>query len=200
MAQRECLKRGWLTYTDLNVLAQQKLLIETWNLVYDLVIHVSIACVTAYLASLVTLVGSAIFVSSLPWNNCRDLTVVRSSPSQLLTLTQEPNSTLNPNSELPVNEVILDLPIDESDLSIMNVQISNIASVEYVKDLAVVIPSRLPKPPFFMANETPHLLTFGLTDPISYLQKSYCTVVDSILRYRGIFYSQSKQCTNLLEY
>lgn len=200
MAQRECLKRGWLTYTDLNVLAQQKLLIETWNLVYDLVIHVSIACVTAYLASLVTLVGSAIFVSSLPWNNCRDLTVVRSSPSQLLTFNQEPNSTLNSNSELPENEVILDLPNDESDLSIMNVQISNIASVEYVKDFAVIIPSRLPKPPFFMANETPHLLTFGLTDPLSYLKNSYCTVVDSILRYRGIFYSQSEQCTNLLVY
>nr|SVE70423.1 EOG090X069C [Daphnia similis]SVE71047.1 EOG090X069C [Daphnia similis]SVE71678.1 EOG090X069C [Daphnia similis]SVE72310.1 EOG090X069C [Daphnia similis] len=93
VAQRESLKRGWLTYTDLDILARQKLLSDTWDVVYDLVINVSVACMTAYLASLVTLVGSAIVVSTLPWNSC-------SSPSSATSFTQltSPNRPYGTNS------------------------------------------------------------------------------------------------------
>nr|SVE75754.1 EOG090X069C [Daphnia hispanica] len=96
VAQRESLKRGWLTYTDLDVLAQRKLLSDTWDVVYDLVINVSLACMTAYLASLVTLVGSAIVVSSLPWNSY-------SSPSPPTSFTQS-TSVNSPYGTTPVNK------------------------------------------------------------------------------------------------
>nr|CAG4643206.1 EOG090X069C [Ilyocryptus agilis] len=58
VAWREGLKRDWLTYTDLDVLTTSQLLTDTLHLIHDLVVNVTIACMTAYLASLVTLLGS----------------------------------------------------------------------------------------------------------------------------------------------
>nr|CAG4650152.1 EOG090X069C [Sida crystallina] len=68
VARSESLKRGWMTYTDLDILGRTQLLLDTWDLMVSQVINVSLACTAAYLASLVTLVGSALVVSSLPWN------------------------------------------------------------------------------------------------------------------------------------
>jgi len=69
VARAETLKRGWMTYTDMSILGQSRLLVETWELMVSHVISVSLACTTAYVASFFTLVGSALVVSSLPWNS-----------------------------------------------------------------------------------------------------------------------------------
>jgi len=68
VARRESLKRGWLTYTDVNILAQHKLLLDSWRLVVDYLVNVSVTCMAAYLASFATLIGSALVATNLPWN------------------------------------------------------------------------------------------------------------------------------------
>nr|CAG4648656.1 EOG090X069C [Polyphemus pediculus] len=68
IARQEGLKRGWLTYTDIDILARHKLMLDTWELVVNRVINVSITCFAAYIASLATLVGSALVATQLPWN------------------------------------------------------------------------------------------------------------------------------------
>nr|CAG4634785.1 EOG090X069C [Alona affinis] len=112
VAQRESLKRGWLTYTDLDVLARTQLLVDTWHLVHSLVVNVSIACMTAYLASLVTLVGSALVVSSMPWNTSNPPTTSL-SPMRL----DPTSSSSNASTALPIAEVDPDLD-DLSDLTL----------------------------------------------------------------------------------
>ena len=74
MALRESMRRGWTTYTDIDVLAQSQLLSGTWDLIASHVVGVALACTATYLASLFTLVGSALVVSSLPWNTVPDCT------------------------------------------------------------------------------------------------------------------------------
>jgi hypothetical protein len=87
VARNESLKRGWMTYADLNILAQTELLIDTWELMVSHVINVSVACTAAYLASLVTLVGSALVVSSLPWNTSQFSTGLSVGSSNVSTST-----------------------------------------------------------------------------------------------------------------
>lgn len=195
VAQRESLKRGWLTYTDLDVLARRKLLTDTWDVVYDLVIHVSIACVTAYLASLVTLVGSAIVVSSLPWNNLRDLSSSQSIPSHALNtpyVTSTPLASDN-SSGLQMEDTDLDFEAEiiHSEIAFRHPVFDSDA---FRKDFTVVTLesfSHLPKPPFYQkANDT---LLDGFHDPISYLRQSYCSLYDLITQFRSVL-SQSQLC------
>jgi len=97
VATRESLKRGWLTYTDMNVLAQQKLLVDSWHLILDNFVNVSITCMAAYLASFATLFGSALVANNLPWNNYSPVPVVTSP-----ILSHQPSSTVmlpNQNNE-----------------------------------------------------------------------------------------------------
>lgn len=201
VAQRESLKRGWLTYTDMDILARRKLLADTWDVVYDLVINVSIACMTAYLASLVTLVGSAIVVSSLPWNQCST-----SSPS-LLTSSQptRPSYVANaPNENSPSMQPEIDF-IESLDLeavpaiSEVTFQHLDLDSDAFLKDFTAVALgsySHLPKPPYqLMVNETPSDVTLdNLTDPVVYLRKSYCSLIDSVTRFRSSSYLHPSLC------
>nr|SVE86123.1 EOG090X069C [Daphnia similis] len=158
VAQRESLKRGWLTYTDLDILARQKLLSDTWDVVYDLVINVSVACMTAYLASLVTLVGSAIVVSSLPWNSC-------SSPaSPTFTQSTSLNHPYGTNSVNASSDLHPEIDLIDSESNLVDSAISEFAfqypdldSDTFLKDFTAVALgsySHLPKPPFLMSNET----------------------------------------------
>ncbi|XP_057379437.1 uncharacterized protein LOC130701472 [Daphnia carinata] len=205
VAQRESLKRGWLTYTDLDILARQKLLSDTWDVVYDLVINVSVACMTAYLASLVTLVGSAIVVSSLPWNSC-------SSPSSATSLTQ--SASLNPNYGTSSVNASSDLQSDidfvdrnsesyfvDSAISDFAFQYPDLDSDTFLKDFTAVALgsfSHLPKPPFVMSNETSisvHIKNF--TSPFLYLQHSYCALVSLIIGFHSDLYALPPLCLTL---
>nr|CAG4646259.1 EOG090X069C [Macrothrix elegans] len=115
VARQESLKRGWLTYTDLTVLAHQKLLKDTLDLVHSLVLNVSIACMTAYLASLFTLycgmMSSAIVASSFTWNlrSGHATPLVLSPPStnrsDPSTLRHDLNSEINQDE---IESIILD--------------------------------------------------------------------------------------------
>lgn len=52
VAEREGLKRGsGLTYTELDILAQSKLLSATWDLMNSLVLKLTAVAMTAYLVS-----------------------------------------------------------------------------------------------------------------------------------------------------
>nr|SVE77005.1 EOG090X069C [Daphnia lumholtzi]SVE77603.1 EOG090X069C [Daphnia lumholtzi]SVE78231.1 EOG090X069C [Daphnia lumholtzi]SVE78860.1 EOG090X069C [Daphnia lumholtzi] len=158
VAQRESLKRGWLTYTDLDILARQKLLSDTWDVVYDLVINVSVACITAYLASLVTLVGSAIVVSSLPWNSCS------SPPSPTFTQSTSLNPPYGRNSVNASSGLQPEIDLIDSESNLVDSAISEFASQypdldsdTFLKDFTAVALgsySHLPKPPFLTSNET----------------------------------------------
>nr|SVE75124.1 EOG090X069C [Daphnia dolichocephala] len=184
VAQRESLERGWLTYTDLDVLSRRKLLSDTWDLIYDLVIHVSVACVTAYLASLVALVGSAIVVSSLPWNNC-----TRSSSPTTFTqptslnapyVTPHTSSGLQPEVDLidPYSE---DGLVDSTDAQFA-FQYSDLGSEASLRDFTVVALgsfSHLPKPPFGISTDTSLNDTAkNVIHPYLYLQQTYCALPD----------------------
>nr|CAG4651225.1 EOG090X0AZ6 [Simocephalus serrulatus] len=197
VAQRESLKRGWLTYTDLDVLARQKLLTDTWDVVYDLVINVSIACVTAYLASLVTLVGSAIVVSSLPWNNVGDISPSQSTPSQPMITPFVTTTSMPPNnnsSDLHPEDInFMDFEAD-SELSEISFHHSALDSDAFLKDFTAVTLgtfSHLPRPPYLKANET---LVGSFVDSISYLQQSYCSLIDSVIRFRSNSFTQMPLC------
>nr|CAG4641694.1 EOG090X069C [Eurycercus lamellatus] len=112
VAQREGLRRGWLTYTDLDVLSRAKLLADTWELIHSLVINVSMACMTAYLASLVTLLGSALVVSSMPWNAPSIPSPISSNTldSPLNTSTSSGSSSLLPDATSRLSEDEFSLP------------------------------------------------------------------------------------------
>nr|SVE73556.1 EOG090X069C [Daphnia atkinsoni] len=188
IAQRESLKRGWLTYTDLDILARQKVLSDTWDVIYDLVINVSVACMTAYLASLVTFVGSAIVVSSLPWNSY-------SSPSSPTSLTQPLNplygkTSVNTSSSMQPDIGFID-PDSESDLvdstiSEFAFQYLDLNSDASLKDFTAVTLgsfSHLPKPPFPTANNTPiSVVANNFTNPFLYLylHQSYSALFEDV--------------------
>lgn len=98
VAKRESLKRGWLTYTDMDILAQHKLLVDSWQLVLDYFVNVSVTCMAAYLASFATLFGSALVATSLPWNTNYSPVPVVTSPI----LSGQPSSSVvipNQNNE-----------------------------------------------------------------------------------------------------
>ena len=187
VAQRESLKRGWLTYTDLDILARRKVLTDTWDIIYDLVLNVSIACMTAYLASLVTLVGSAIVVSSLPWNQCSISSPSQSTSSQPTTPTYVTTNSNASSSELhPEMEFLENLDLEEvPTISEITSQYLDLDSDTFLKDLTAVALgsySHLPKPPYqFVTNETPIIISDvtveNFTDPLVYLQKSYCSLI-----------------------
>lgn len=197
IAQRESLKRGWLTYTDLDILARQKVLSDTWDVVYDLVVNVSVACMTAYLASLVTLVGSAIVVSSLPWNSY-------SSPSSPTSLTQPLNplygkTPVNTSSSLQPEIGFIDHD-SESDLvdsaisefAFQYLDLNSDASLKDFTAVALGSFSHLPKPPILMANETSISVTANnFTDPFLYLHQSYSALVGSIIAFQNDMYALS---------
>ncbi|XP_045034191.1 LOW QUALITY PROTEIN: uncharacterized protein LOC116928256 [Daphnia magna] len=202
VAQRESLKRGWLTYTDLDILARQKLLSDTWNVVYDLVINVSVACMTAYLASLVTLVGSAIVVSSLPWNS-------GSSPSSP-TFTQSTSlnppygtKSVNASSDLQPEIDLIDSESNlvDSAISEFAFQYPDLDSDTFLKDFTAVALgsySHLPKPPFLMFNETSISVSVkNFTSPFLYLQHSFCALVSSTIGYHSDLYALSPLCLTL---
>ena len=206
VAQRESLKRGWLTYTDLDILARRKLLTETWDIVYDLIINVSVACMTAYLASLVTLVGSAIVVSSLPWNNCSSLSsppLASSPPAMSSPFT--PVTSSNTSSPQPGMDFLE--PDPEADLGRLAIsefafQHPDLDSDAFLKDFTAVAIgtfSHQPKPPFHMTNETSINVTVkNFTDPFVYLQQSYCALIGSIIGFQSNTYALSPICSNIL--
>ena len=109
---------------------------------------------------------------------------------------------MNSNSSsslLPEFDLVLDLEDDDSGISTIHLHNYNLDSQEYSKDFIAVVSYRLPKPPFLKANDTPLVrMTLDFPDPIAYLHQSYCTLFDSISRYRGHFYSQLNQCANLV--
>nr|CAG4637009.1 EOG090X069C [Ceriodaphnia reticulata]SVE72936.1 EOG090X069C [Ceriodaphnia reticulata] len=201
VAQRESLKRGWLTYTDMDVLARRKLLADTWDIVYDLVINVSIACMTAYLASLVTLLGSAIVVSSLPWNQCST-----SSPSQLTSSqpTSPPYVTTVPNANSPgiqpdmdfIDNIVLEALPGISEITFQHLSFDSDAFLKDFTAVALGSYSHLPKPPYQLkVNDTPSdVILENLTDPIVYLQKSYSSLIDSVARFQSNSYFHSPLC------
>nr|SVE74182.1 EOG090X069C [Daphnia barbata] len=203
VAQRESLERGWLTYTDLDVLSQRKLLSDTWDLIYDLVINVSVACMTAYLASLVALVGSAIVVSSLPWNNSPS-----SSPT---TLTQSksvmlaPYVTPNISTELQPEVALIDPYSEDGLVDSANPQFlfqySDLDSDSSLKDFTVVALSsfsHLPKPPFRILTELSlNDTTKNVIRPFLYLQQTYCALVSSIVSFHSDSYALSRLCLTL---
>nr|SVE84255.1 EOG090X069C [Daphnia pulex] len=202
VAQRESLKRGWLTYTDLDILAQRKLLTDTWDVVYDLIINVSVACMTAYLASLVTLVGSAIVVSSLPWNNCSSLSsppLATPPPAMSSSFTRV--ATSNASSALPQPEIdVIDPEVDFSRLTISEIafQHPDLDSDAFLKDFTAIALgsfSHQPKPPFLMTNETTINVTVkNFTDPLVFLQQSYCALIGSIIGFQSNSYALSPLC------
>nr|CAG4635451.1 EOG090X069C [Artemia franciscana] len=57
---------GFLTYTDVDVIANKALLRDCWNLLAENVLKVAAVSLTAYAASVFALVGSALLVGRLP--------------------------------------------------------------------------------------------------------------------------------------
>nr|CAG4640859.1 EOG090X069C [Eulimnadia texana] len=114
IAIKESSKRGWFSYTDLDILAESRLISATLDVLTSQVLTVAIACTAAYVASLLTLVGSAAIVARLPWNQ---------KPTELATVS---NFSVN-NPDLPILafpnstqvEVDQETMLDE-DLEILN--------------------------------------------------------------------------------
>nr|CAG4651822.1 EOG090X069C [Triops cancriformis] len=94
VACREGKKRGWLSFTDLNILANQAVLTESWNVLAAEVITVSLACITAYVASVLTIIGSAMLVSHLhvPRQNSTAVSLNMSAPAAMTHLDSVPGS------------------------------------------------------------------------------------------------------------
>lgn len=193
VAQREGLKRGWLTYTDVDVLTRTRLLIDTWRLVHSLVVNVSVACMTAYLASLVTLVGSALVVSSMPWNTANAPTTSLSplrldSPASSNTTSALPNPA--PQTEEDLEELAdlslsLDLPESFIDLP------GNILSSS--QGLIVGTFPHLSNPPYFIriSESSPppsENSTFSESSkqPDKAILLPRCTLTESVSRFSGL--------------
>lgn len=196
VAQREGLRRGWLTYTDLDVLAQSRLLANTWELVHRLVVNVSITCMAAYIASVVTLFGSALVVSSLPWNSSTPTSLSTnldtsspcnsSSTAALLTPTEESeqNDLLDAIDDLPSS---LDLMSPETSFSEMP---GSILSSSHGPSVIGTFP-HLSKPPYFIQTMMNIIIENATTDNPS--RFSYndvilvprCTLIDTVSRLSG---------------
>nr|CAG4643956.1 EOG090X069C [Lepidurus arcticus] len=108
VACREGKKRGWLTFTDLNILANEAVLTESWNVLAAEVITVSLACITAYVASVLTLIGSALLVSHLPVH----------APSTALVSVDLSTSTTTTMDSLTDTRLISDSVGDDSRLNL----------------------------------------------------------------------------------
>lgn len=175
VAQRESLKRGWLTYTDLDVLSERKLLGETWDMICDMVINVSVVCVTAYVASLVTLIGSALVVSSLPWN-CRNI------PSHFEPLLTRSYATPSSNLSFHTHEVE---PLDvKLDLDLNGFRIQDLDSDSFIKELTAVTLASFTylSKPLYSEPSMPILgkTSENFTAPLVHLQRNYCSLLNSI--------------------
>nr|CAG4642511.1 EOG090X069C [Evadne anonyx] len=109
VARQESLKRGWLTYTDVNTLAQHKLMVDSWRLVVDYLVNVSVTCMAAYLASFATLFGSALVATNLPWNtNYSPVPVVmspilNSQANSIVVLPNQNNQDVETNIETMIS-------------------------------------------------------------------------------------------------
>ncbi|KAK2708606.1 hypothetical protein QYM36_014264 [Artemia franciscana] len=66
ISMRQSALHGFLTYTDVDVIANKALLRDCWNLLAENVLKVAAVSLTAYAASVFALVGSALLVGRLP--------------------------------------------------------------------------------------------------------------------------------------
>ena len=62
IAFKEVSSRGWATYTDLDLLTTTATVRRVWSLLADCCVKVSAVCLTAYAASLLTLLGTSRFI------------------------------------------------------------------------------------------------------------------------------------------
>lgn len=161
---------------------------------------------TTYLASLVTLVGSALVVSSLPWNNCPSLSSPPlASPPPGMSSSFTPSATSNASSVLPQPEIdYIDDP--EADLSRLAIsefafQHPDLDSDAFLKDFTAIALgsfSHQPKPPFHMTNETAINVTVkNFTDPLVFLQQSYCALIGSIIGFQTNSHALSPLCLTI---
>jgi len=126
IAKQESLKRGWLTYTDIDILAQHKLLLDTWNLVVNQLVHVSVTCMAAYLASFATLFGSALVATSLPWNTQNipldHVSPIVTSPSPILNRQILGYNALTVDNDTIDAESEVELLVEESLLKTLEIE------------------------------------------------------------------------------
>ncbi|XP_040564944.1 protein CNPPD1 [Lepeophtheirus salmonis] len=66
IARRHFEARGWATYTDLMVLSNKLEFLQLLNFLYQYAIKVTAVCISAYAASLITMVGACCVLNSTP--------------------------------------------------------------------------------------------------------------------------------------
>jgi len=191
IAQREGLSRGWLTYADVEILANSKLLVATWELVQNLVINVSLACLTAYLASIMTLFGSALVVSSLPWNQSKIPSFVQHST---IINSQTPVQDSSNSSSLGHDFIEMEV---ESEISSQEVSLQLLSEI---LTLTIDIPNlpgttgtsrfypHLSEPPLFKAVDQSGQLLDNLTEPLVFVPPEKTVLFESISPRKAIFH------------
>lgn len=198
IAQREGLSRGWLTYTDIEVLTSNKFLVTAWELVHNLVINVSLACLTAYLASVMTLFGSALVVSSLPWNQVK-------APSSYLAPSESVKSEMPPLTSSNTSTLIPDVVSIELEQEFIS---SEVLGRLPSRILTIDIPSRsgtpgtfyssfyphLSDPPFLQAENRSRPLNINLTETAIFLRPKNCGRLEPVWRRKRGFPSSLSSC------
>lgn len=192
VAQREGSSRGWLTYTDIEVLANSKLLVATWELVQSLVINVSLACLTAYLASVMTLFGSALVVSSLPWNQSKAPSTFVQHPTIVTSETPVQVSSnasslghdlmeMEVEGDISSQEVSLQLPSEILTLT------SDIPTPPGTPGTSGFYP-HLSDPPLFKTVDQSVPLLDNLTEPLVFVRPKKHVFFESIIPQLAIFH------------
>jgi len=66
IAFREVSRRGWASYTDLEVLSQSKEIQNMWSMFFTYTMKMTAVCVTAYAAGIISLLGTAAVLNKTP--------------------------------------------------------------------------------------------------------------------------------------
>merc|ERR550519_2281166 len=98
IAFKEVSSRGWATYTDLDLLTTTATVRRVWSLLADCCVKVSDVCLTAYAASLLTLLGTVSVISQTPLGPSH----VASSVRTLATSWRTGHDSSNPDAAPPI--------------------------------------------------------------------------------------------------
>merc|ERR1719228_3068571 len=98
IAFREVSARGWATYTDLHQLANTATLHRVWSLLTDCSLKATAVCLTAYAASILTLLGTVSVLSHTPVGPAQVASSVRTLASSVRGFTARPATDPSPDS------------------------------------------------------------------------------------------------------